>query len=239
MRARPTLLFLLSVLGAATPAAAQDSTEAERLYLEARRSEDRGTQLLGERWYGLVKLQEWNDHSGKHTINAKYVEHDPSMKWVKLRAVKGSGEGRVMKDLTIPMEKLDPRCQSRVRQIAKVEGMVTDSLAAAEVKEKEDKKDDPAGDRSAVARDQRVAAATDAEPATGEPADSNMATDPMPAEVPDIEAMAMQAMAMQVGIELVSPQSPLGIPATLPGLPSTPATSPPTPGDVSHERAAR
>ena len=50
------------------------------------------------------------------------------MKWVKLLAVKGSGEGRVTKELTIPVEKLDERCQSRVRQIDHLKSKVEAAL---------------------------------------------------------------------------------------------------------------
>lgn len=236
MRARPTVLFLLSVLGTAAQAA-QETTEAERLYLEARRSEDRATQLLGDRWYGLVKLQEWCDQTGKFTVEAKYVEHDPGMKWVKLRAIKGSGDSRVVKDLTIPMEKLDPRCQSRVRQIAKVQGMVADSLVAAKSKAKDKKKDETAT-RPVDAVDLRVADASAADRGASDPDPSRMATDPLPADVPNVEAMAMQALAMQVGIELVSPQSPLGIPANLPGIPAVgpPPTAPAASAGGTHQR---
>ena len=36
----------------------------------------------------LAKLQEWSDASGKSKVMARYVEHDPDLKWVKLEAVR-------------------------------------------------------------------------------------------------------------------------------------------------------
>jgi hypothetical protein len=122
---------LLFSLAASQTLATDDVTDAERMYLDIRHSDDQLTKLLGERWYGLVKLQEWTDSTGQFHTEAKYIEHDPDMKWVKLLAVKGSGEGRVTKELTIPVEKLDERCQSRVRQIDHLKSKVEAAVAAA------------------------------------------------------------------------------------------------------------
>lgn len=131
MRAKAAALLLLLALPAVPARAADDTTDAERLYLETRGSEDHLTQLLGERWYALVKLQDWTDATGKFHTSAKYVEHDPDMKWVKLLAVKGSRDTRVTKEMTIPFEKLDKRCQSRVRQIDHLKSKVEAAIAAA------------------------------------------------------------------------------------------------------------
>lgn len=138
MRAIATALLLLCALAPARFTAAEETTDAERLYFEMRHSDDRITQLMGERWYGLVKLQEWTDATGKFHTTAKYLAHDPDMKWVKLLAVKGSGEERITKELTIPVEKLDKRCQSRVRQIEALKSKVE----AAAAKEAADAKTD-------------------------------------------------------------------------------------------------
>ena len=55
------------------------------------------------------------------------------MKWVKLRVVQGSGDKRVVKDITIPLEKLNKTCQSRVRQI----DVLTEKIAEAATAEEE------------------------------------------------------------------------------------------------------
>lgn len=160
MRAPRIAIALFVVLATAHLSIAQETTDAERLYFKAHRSDDRMTQLLGERWYGLVKLQEWTDATGKFHTQAKYVEHDSELKWVKLRAVKEGEEGRVVKDLTIPVEKLDKRGQSRVRQIAFLESKLTESIAAAEAAEEESSQHDGAmsgmdrGDRGRAPMDE-------------------------------------------------------------------------------------
>jgi hypothetical protein len=120
--------------GASLPASAATSstTDAEQLYRQMRKSSDRATQLLGERWYGLVKRQEWTDESGKFTVTARYLEHDPDLKWVKLRAERTTDGGQEVKDITVPLERLNKTCQSRVRQIAKLESKVQEAAAAAE-----------------------------------------------------------------------------------------------------------
>lgn len=141
MRTRSMVFVLLLSLAASPLVAADEATDAERLYLDTRHSDDHLTQLLGERWYGLVKLQEWTDATGKFHAEAKYIEHDPDMKWVKLLAVKEGPDGRISKELTIPVEKLDKRCQSRVRQIdhlrSKVEAAIAASTESAEKAEGE------------------------------------------------------------------------------------------------------
>lgn len=127
-----SLLIATLLTSLAVSASAQDyTTDAERLYREARRSDDRTTQLLADRWNNLVKLQTWTDTTGQFDVTAKYVEHDPKMKWVKLRAVKESDGKRVVKDLTVPLEKLDKTGQVRVRQIAFVRPKLEEAMAAA------------------------------------------------------------------------------------------------------------
>lgn len=109
------------------------ATDAERTYRDLRFAKDTRTRLLGERWYNLVKKQEWTDATGKFTTTAKYVEHDPNLEWVKLRVVKGTGADQVVRDIQIPVAKLSKTCQSRVRQISVLTQKV--ATAAAELKE--------------------------------------------------------------------------------------------------------
>ena len=106
-------------------------------YLDMRKSEDRVIQRFAERYYNLVKLQVWTSANNKSTVNAKYVDHDPDLKWVKLATVRGSGANRVVKEVTVPVDKLNKTCQSRVRQIATLQ-MKLDELAA-------ESEEDPAG----------------------------------------------------------------------------------------------
>ena len=118
---------------ARTLSAQELSTDAERTYNELRKSRDTKTQLLAERWYNAVKLQEWTSKSGKFKTTAKYVEHDPELAWVKLRIITGTGDKRVVKDVTIPLAELNKLCQSRVRQIS----VLAEKVAAAAAAEKE------------------------------------------------------------------------------------------------------
>jgi len=132
-------------MAASTLSAEEQTTAAERTYRELRKSHDTKTQIMAERWYGLVRLQEWTAASGKFKTTAKYVEHDPDLAWVKLRVVEGSGTKRVVKDITIPTSKLNKECQSRVRQI----GFLTEKVAAAAAAEKEKASSEKAGEGAA------------------------------------------------------------------------------------------
>ena len=118
------------------PSAPPPSSTGDR-YLDLRQSEDRVTQRYAERYYNLVKLQAWTSANNTSTVNAKYVDHDPDLKWVKLATVRGSGQSRVVKEVTVPVDKLNKSCQSRVRQIVALQTKL-DELAA-------EAKEDPAG----------------------------------------------------------------------------------------------
>src|SRR5690606_28054691 len=101
--------------------AADSATEEQSRYSVLRRSKDRARQLAGERYYNLVKLQPWTDATGKFRTTARYVEHDPDLNWVKLEAARGRGQDRAVKLIQVPVEKLSTQCQSRVRQIARLQ----------------------------------------------------------------------------------------------------------------------
>ncbi len=115
------------------------TTDAERSWRDLRNSEDVKTKLMAERWYSAIRQQDWGDASGKFKTSAKYVEHDPQLAWVKLRVIQGAGDKRVVKDVQIPLEKLNKVCQARVRQIAKLSEKVTAALEEEKNKESEDK----------------------------------------------------------------------------------------------------
>src|SRR3990172_9326124 len=112
------------------PQPAAEASPEEPTYFDLRRSKDRLTQQLAERYFNLVKLQEWSSDKGTK-ISAKYVSHDPALKWVKLAAVRGSGKDRVTKELAVDLTKLSKTCQSRVKQIATLQTKLHE-LAAAE-----------------------------------------------------------------------------------------------------------
>jgi len=114
------------------------ATDAERSYRDLRKSHDTKSQLLAERWYGAVKLQQWTDATGRFKTTAKYLEHDPDLAWVKLRVIEGSGDQRIVKEVTIPLEKLSKACQSRVRRIS----VLSEKVAAAIEAEKDAEKSD-------------------------------------------------------------------------------------------------
>jgi hypothetical protein len=118
---------------AAQPAAPASETPSgrETTYAEMRNSEDRTTQRFADRYYNLIRLQEWSNEKGTSKVMAKYVAHDPELKWVKLATVKGSGANRVVREVTVDVAKLNRACQSRVRQISVIQ-LKLDELAAAQ-----------------------------------------------------------------------------------------------------------
>jgi hypothetical protein len=125
------VMLLLAAAGFARAAdPVPTATDAEKSYLALRKSKDVKTQLLAERWYGLVQLREWSDTSGKFKTSAKYVEQDDKEGTVKLRVIKGSGSDQVVKDKTIAIDKLSKECQSRVKQIAFLADKVSDAEKA-------------------------------------------------------------------------------------------------------------
>jgi hypothetical protein len=115
------------------------ATDAEKSYLALRNSKDRKTQLLAERWYGLVQQQLWSDASGKFTISAKYLEQDEKGDTVKLRVIKGSGKEQTTKDQSISVDKLSKDCQARVKQIAFLASKVEEVEKAETEKADKDK----------------------------------------------------------------------------------------------------
>jgi hypothetical protein len=101
-------------------------------YVDLSKSKDpqqRTNALLAQRYLNLVRLQEWTSASGKSKVSARYVAHDPNMKWVKLAAVTGSGKSRVVKEVQVDMAKLNKACQSRVNQIALLRNKLDEVIA--------------------------------------------------------------------------------------------------------------
>lgn len=119
-----------------TPSA-ETSESSEDPYFALRRSKDRMRQLTAERYLNLVKLQDWTDSTGKFHTTARYVDHDPELKWVKLEAASGRGKDRVVHQKQIPFDRLSKQCQSRVRQISRLKPKM-DELVLAEAKAQED-----------------------------------------------------------------------------------------------------
>jgi hypothetical protein len=129
----------------------KETTDAERSWRELRGSDDVKSKLMAERWHSVIKQQDWSDKTGKFKTSAKYVAHDPKLEWVKLRVIQGAGAKRVVKDVQIPLEKLSPVCQSRVRQIA----LLSPKVAAAVEEEKSKKTGDGATEIAADPPGQR------------------------------------------------------------------------------------
>jgi hypothetical protein len=128
---------------AAVATAEELATDAERLWRDLRSSSDVRTKLLAERWYNVVKLQEWSNDTGKFTTNAKYLEHDPDLGWVKLRIIQGTGRERVVKEVTIPLAKLSKTCQARVRQIHALSAKLAEAKVEEEKRKAEEKDGTP------------------------------------------------------------------------------------------------
>jgi hypothetical protein len=139
-----TWLFVLAI---ACPLAAQETTPSsdeptseELTYFDLRLSKDRATKQFADRYFNLVKTQEWISANGKSKVMAKYVAHDPNLTWVKLSTVRGTGNNRKAREVTVEVAKLNKTCQSRVKQISVLQAKL-DELAVAE-KERESEADD-------------------------------------------------------------------------------------------------
>jgi hypothetical protein len=124
-----TLCWLLPCVAVAQEAPGEAPVAADsNPYSELRKSEDRLTRQLAERYYNLVKLQEWSSDKGTK-ITAKYVSHSADSASVTLSVAKGYGAQRVMKDMSVPVSRLSKTCQSRVKQIATIQEKL-DEVAA-------------------------------------------------------------------------------------------------------------
>ncbi|MEX2307831.1 MAG: hypothetical protein WD738_09585 [Pirellulales bacterium] len=127
-------LLWLAISGAAhaqqEPPSGEPTAEKEKTYFDLRRSNNRTTSLIAERYFNLARLQEWSDVTGKSKVTAKYLEHDPELEWVKLQMVRGRGADRVVQEKAVPVAKLSKTCQSRVRQIATLQKKLDELLVA-------------------------------------------------------------------------------------------------------------
>jgi hypothetical protein len=123
-----------------TTPSTDEPTSEELTYFDLRRSKDRATKQFADRYFNLVKTQEWISANGKSKVMAKYVAHDPNLTWVKLATVRGTGDNRTTREVTVEVAKLNKTCQSRVKQISVLQTKL-DELAVAE-KERESESDD-------------------------------------------------------------------------------------------------
>src|SRR5262245_4915218 len=112
-------------------AAAEKPADPAKKYYDLKKSKNRAIKTLADRYDDLIGVQEWVDASGKHKTKAKYVEHDPNLKWIKLSITTGSGANAAVKESSIPLTALNSASQAKVRQIAALQRKL-DELAAEE-----------------------------------------------------------------------------------------------------------
>ena len=129
--------FSLHCIAQESTDAATDADADDNPYLTLRRSKNVASRLRAERYLNLVKRQEWTDLSGRFKTMGKYVAHDPNLAWVRLEVSRGSGKDRIVKEVQVPVAKLSKACQSRVRQIARLQPKL-DELVAAEAEADDD-----------------------------------------------------------------------------------------------------
>lgn len=235
LRAMAFAAFVCLSAAAAACFGAEMATEAERTYHQLRAAKDARTQLLGDRWYNLIRSQEWKSLDGKFVTTAKYVEHDPDLAWVKLRVIKGTGADRVVKDVTVPVAKLSKTCQSRVRQISVLTDKVAEAAVEAEAAKKADEEgrelpvEDAAGEmrgdeelgmgdmesQGPPGRDGRRPPGRNRPPIDGPPPEEPLPADTRPADSPSTDS---------VGSTTVE-RAPL--PPRIPALPSPDASASP------------
>jgi hypothetical protein len=131
--------LIVGVLAAvmARPLSAQESapateepTNEEMTYFDLRGSKDHATKQFADRYFNLVKPQEWTSLNGKQKVTAKYVAHDPDLKWVKLATVRGTGANRTTREISVEVAKLNKTCQSRVRQISVLQSKLDELIVA-------------------------------------------------------------------------------------------------------------
>lgn len=140
-----------------TPANAESAAaDEEKTYHDLRRSKNRATKSSADRYFYLVRAQEWTSLNGKKVV-AKYVAHDPDLKWVKLSAVKGSGPNRVTREVTVDVAKLSKACQSRVKQIDTLQKKLDELKVKEEEGENEQAGSEGLGVYGAPMRDERGA----------------------------------------------------------------------------------
>ena len=177
------LTALLFSAAIACPLVAQETAPAtedaaDKTYFDLRRSKDHATKQFADRYFNLVKPQEWTSANGNSKTTAKYVAHDPDLAWVKLATVRGTGANRTTREITVEVAKLNKTCQSRVRQIAVLQAKL-DELVVAE-KEREAESDSESGggfdeignqpERMARERGGRAGRYGESEPSAAEPA---------------------------------------------------------------------
>ena len=114
-----------------TASAAENAAEDSNPYAALRKSKNQVIKDYADRYDDLTSLNEWTDKSGKHKVKARYLEHDPDLKWVKLETVTGSGDKRVTKEIQLTLDKLNKPSRSRVKQIAALQRKL-DELSKAE-----------------------------------------------------------------------------------------------------------
>jgi hypothetical protein len=112
------------------PAAETATDEKPTTYFDLRQSKDLLSRQIADRYFNLVKLQEWTSDKGSK-INAKYVSHADDLTSVTLAVARGTGAARVMKEVTVPTNRLNKTCQSRVKQIDTLQKRLDDLLAKA------------------------------------------------------------------------------------------------------------
>ncbi len=141
---------------------ATDATEEspkETTYFDLRRSKDRLKRQFAERYFNLVKMQEWSSDKGTK-IRAKYVSHDADLKSVTLTVAKSN------KEVTVPVARLSKTCQSRVRQIATVQKKLDELLVASDEQDEADRQQ--GGEQGVPMLDERgVEPRTNREPQEG------------------------------------------------------------------------
>jgi hypothetical protein len=103
----------------------------DKFYWDLAHSQDRVTKSMAERYLNTIKAQEWSDLSGKFKTIARYVRHTPDLASVTIETGKGRGAERVMKEVTVPVDKLSKTCQSRVRQIDAMQKKLKELAAAS------------------------------------------------------------------------------------------------------------
>jgi hypothetical protein len=187
------------------------AADEETTYHDLRRSKDRATKSAADRYFFLIRAQEWTSLNGKSKITAKYVAHDPDLKWGKLSAVKGSGADRVTREITVDVAKLNKACQSRVKQI----DLLQKKLDELKVKEEDDTNEQALPDPTASERGANDSGYGGYDGNSPQPSTPASAPQTSPAESSDPDPLGFGEVANEPPpAAAVDPRTELGRPPT-------------------------
>ena len=107
----------------------EELSEPERMLRHLEESEKKADQTLARQWQGLIRQRQWVDVSGKHKVFAKYLAHDPEMKWMELLTVSRRGDKTETRRVKVAIDKFGKTERSLIKRIALIRPRVEAATA--------------------------------------------------------------------------------------------------------------